>query len=204
MKSKATVFKKTYKDYIAQVQRINLKSIEQKLGIHMEENDVIIPFFGKPYKITKHDIVAPSGKRPSLDICVILCKYLLLCPDVYPREKKWVSFRDLKDTGPLTTYFANDVAGAIAAYFVEKLDDLKKAGKTMDGYPPDFEVAYDLSMQFDALPRVPVILLFNNADDEFPAQSSVLFEQRAEKYLDPECLAMAGRFLFTCLKKAQG
>ena len=201
MKSKAAVFKRTYTDYIAQVAGIDLRSIEQKLGVRIEGNDVIIPLFGKPYKITKNDIVAPSGKRPSLDICVILCKYLLLCPDVYPREKEWVSFRDLKDTGPLTTYFANDVAGAITSYFVGRLDDLKKAGKTMGGYPPDFEVAYDLFMQFDALPRVPVILLFNDADDEFPAQSSVLFERRAEKYLDPECLAMAGRLLFTCLKE---
>ena len=201
MRSKATVFKKTYKDYIAQVQRIDLKSIEQKLGVHTEGNDVTIPLFGKQYKITKNDIAAPSGKRPSLDICVILCQYLLLCPDVYPKEKEWVSFRDLKDTGPLTTYFANDVAGAITSYFVGKLDDLKEAGKNIGGYPPDFEVAYDLFMQFDALPRVPVILLFNDADDEFPAQSSVLFERRAEKYLDPECLAMAGRLLFTCLKE---
>ena len=93
------------------------------------------------------------------------------------------------------------MAGAITSYFVGRLDDLKKAGKTMGGYPPDFEVAYDLFMQFDALPQVPVILLFNDADDEFSAQSSVLFERRAEKYLDPECLAMAGRLLFTCLKE---
>jgi hypothetical protein len=56
-------------------------------------------------------------------------------------------------------------------------------------------------MQFEALPQIPVILLFNDADDEFPAQSSVLFERKAEKYLDPECLSMAGRLLFTCLKE---
>jgi len=44
---------------------------------------------------------------------------------------------------------------------------------------------------------------FNDADNEFPAQSSVLFQLRAEKYLDPECLAMAGMLLVTYLKKAQ-
>ena len=201
MISKAVVFNKTYKDYIAQVAGIDLRSIERTLGVHAEGNDVTIPLFGKPYKVAKNGITDPSGNRPSLDVCVILCKYLLLCPDVYPKEKEWVSFRDLKDSGPLTTYFANDVEGAIAAYFVGRVDDLKEVGKTMGGCPPDFEVAYDLFMQFDALPRVPIIFLFNDADDEFPAQSSVLFERRAEKYLDPECLAMAGRLLFTCLKE---
>ena len=202
MTSKDSVFEKTYKDYIAQVARIDFKSIEQKLGIHAEGNGVTIPLFGKPHKVSEIGITDPSGKQPSLDICVILCKYLLICPDVYSNEKEWVSFRGLKDSGPLTTYFANDVEKAISGYFSGRQCDMKEACKTLGGYPPDMEVTYDLSMQFDALPRVPVILLFNDADEEFPAKSSVLFKRRAEKYLDAECLAMVGRLLFTYLKKA--
>ena len=202
MTSKNSVFEKTYKYYIAQVAEIDFKPIEQKLGVHAEGNDVTIPLFGKPHKVSENGITNPEGKQPSLDICVILCKYLLLCPDVYPKEKEWVSFRDLKNSGPLTSYFANDVERAIAACFAGRLDDLKETSKLLGGYLPDIEVTYDLSMQFDALPRVPVMLLFNDADDEFPAKSSVLFERRAEKYLDAECLAMVGRLLFTSLKKA--
>jgi len=202
MTSKDSVFEKTYKNYIAQVAGIDLKSIEQKLGVEVERNEVTIPLFGKPHKVSESGITDPSGKQPSLDICVICCKYLLLCPDVYPIKKEWVSFRGLKDSGPLTTYFANDVERAISDYFSGRLDDMKKACKTLDGYSPNIEVTYDLSMQFDALPQVPVILLFNDADDEFPAKSSVLFERRAERYLDAECLAMVGRLLFTYLKKA--
>jgi len=44
-------------------------------------------------------------------------------------------------------------------------------------------------------------MLYNDADDEFPATCSVLFERRAERYLDPECLAMVGALLFASLKK---
>ena len=57
-------------------------------------------------------------------------------------------------------------------------------------------------MQFDALPKVPVIVLFNDADDEFPTQCSLLFERRAESYLDAECLAMIARLLLANLKRA--
>jgi hypothetical protein len=202
MTTKDSVFEKTYKDYIAQVAEIDLESIRQKLGLQVEGNEIIIPLFGKPHKVSKNGITNLYGKQPSLDICVICCRYLLLCPDVYPTEKEWVSFRGLKDSGPLTVYFANDVERAISGYFSGRLNDMKQACKTLGGYPPDIEVTYDLSMEFDALPQVPVILLFNDADDEFPAKSSVLFERRAEDYLDPECLAMVGRLLFTCLKKA--
>ncbi|MBW1707584.1 MAG: DUF3786 domain-containing protein [Deltaproteobacteria bacterium] len=202
MTTKNPVFEKTYKDYIAQVAEIDIESIAQKLGVHAEGNDATIPLFGKHHKVSEIGITDPSGKQPYLDICVILCKYLLLCPEVNPKEKEWVSFRDLKDSGPLTVYFANDVERAIAGHFAGRLDDMKGACKTLGGYPPDIEVVYDLAMQFNALPRVPVMLLFNDADDEFPAKSSVLFERRAEKYLDAECLAMVGRLVCIYLKKA--
>jgi len=44
-------------------------------------------------------------------------------------------------------------------------------------------------------------MLYNDADDEFPPACSVLFERRAQRYLDPECLAMVGALLFTSLKR---
>ena len=202
MTNKESVFKKTYENYLAQVGRIDFNSVKQKLGVEVEKNKIIIPLFGKPYEISAAGISDPGGKQPMLDICVILCKYILLCPQIPPKEKNWVSFRDLKDSGPLTNYFGNDVERAIATYFNGRLGDMKNACRTLKGYSPDIEVSYDLSMQFDALPKVPVVMLFNDADDEFSATCSVLFERRAENYLDPECLAMVGRCLFTYLKKA--
>jgi len=47
-------------------------------------------------------------------------------------------------------------------------------------------------VRLPALPKIPILLLFNGADEEFPARCAMLFERRAEKYLDMECLAIAG------------
>jgi hypothetical protein len=95
---------------------------------------------------------------------------------------------------------------AITAHFAGKLKELKLSCSRMGGYPPVVQANYDLSVQFDALPRIPVILLFNDKDDDqenfWPATCSLLFERRAENFLDPECLAMMGRLLCTWLKKA--
>ena len=57
---------------------------------------------------------------------------------------------------------------------------------------------------YPALPKVPMLLLFNDKDDEFPAQCSVLFEKRAKKFLDMECLAMVGMHFFEYLKAGAG
>jgi len=79
---------------------------------------------------------------------------------------------------------------------------MEKASKALGGYPPGIKATYDLAMQFDALPQVPILMLFNDADDEFPGKCSLLFERHVEKYLDAECLAMVGNLLFAYLKKA--
>ena len=206
MKTTASVYEATYRDYLTQFGGKYLAGLEHFLGVRVQGKEVFIPLFGRQYRVSTDGITDPSGIEPGFDIRVILCKYLLLCPDMAPEENEWVSFRGLKNSGPLTTYFANEVERAIAAHFSGKLGELHAACNRLGGYPPEVHAAYDLSVQFDALPRIPVILLFNNADDDpetsWPATCSLLFERRAESYLDPECLAMLGRLLYTRLKKA--
>lgn len=202
MTAESSVFEKTYKDYLEQIGRLDLKSIEGKLGIEVDETEAIIPLLGRSYKISKEDIIGPSGDRPSFEVCVILCKYLLLCPDSPPQDRRWMSYRDLKDSGPLTNYFENDVEKAISERYAGQKDLLKRICDKLGGFPPEMEgLSYDISMQFRLLPMVPLLMLYNDPDEEFPSKCSVLFERRAEHYLDAECLAIAGRLLFDSLKE---
>ena len=202
MQTKETVFEKTYRNYLAQLGEISFESIAHDLGAKIEGSRIKIPLFINEYALSSEAITDPSGKKPAHDICVILCKYVLLCPHIPPEEHNWVSFRNFKDSGPLISYFTNDVERAIGSYFSGRLNDLKKASDILGGYPADLEVKYDLAVGFDALPKIPVIMLYNDVDEEFSAKCSVLFESRAEKYLDAECIAMIGWQLFSHLKKA--
>jgi len=144
------IFKKTYENYLKQIEKIDFNSIKKNLKVEVEKNKIIIPLFGKPYTVSAAGISDSTGKQPMLDICVILCKYILLCPKIPPTGTEWVSFRDLKDSGPLTNYFVNDVERAITTFFKSRLGDMKNACRILKGYSPDIEVSYDLSMQFNA------------------------------------------------------
>ena len=197
------VFKQTYRDYLEQVNGLDFKSLEQKLGVKINGSDVIVPLFGRPYRVSKKGIIDQADERPSFEICVMLFKYLLLNRAGYPEDKEWVSYRDLRDSGPLTAFFRDEVENAISRTYTGRLKSLKAAGELLEGVPPDMDLPYDLSMQFNLLPRVPILMLFNDVDDEFPAKCSVLFERRAENYLDAECLAIAGKVLFTTLKETE-
>lgn len=203
MTGKETVYERTYKNYIAQFNTIDLPAVEAKLGVQVQGGEVTIPFFGRPYTVSGSGITDPMGRQPSLDVCVILCKYLLVCPEIMPHEKDWVAFRDLRESAPLLGYFAHQVEGAIASTFAGRPDDLEKAARALGGVSPAMDVPYDVSFQFAALPQVPVLMLYNDPDEEFPGKCSVLFERRAEVFLDAECLAMLGRLLFTLIKGIQ-
>jgi hypothetical protein len=202
MEGEETVFDRNYEDYLAQLENIPVESIAPNLGGKVENGVIRIPLFGINYDVSVSGITDPYGNKPTYDVCVVLSKYLLLCPEAPQKCAEWVSFRDFKNSGPLTNYFNNDVERSIASYFKGDIEGLKKSGKSISGYRPNLDVNYDFTMQFDALPKIPVILLFNDADEEFSAKCSVLFERRAEKYLYAECIAMLGWQLFNHLRKA--
>jgi hypothetical protein len=198
----SSVFEETYSNYLARVAELDFAKIAVRLGAELVGPDLMVPVFGNPHRISKKGLKDPSGNRPDFSVCVVLFKYLLMCPDVEPIEDDWVSFKDFKDAAPFAGSFINYTEAPLAKLFGGALDRLKAAAQALGGQPPAMDFPYDLSMQFFALPKVPVLMLFNDADDEFAARCAVLFERRAEKYLDMECLAMVGMLLFEWLKRA--
>ncbi len=202
MSSKETVYEKTYQYYLEQLGKIAYESVAPILGVQSEGSSLKIPLFTNEYAVSVDGITDASGNKPSHDICVILSKYILLCPDAPTKGNDWVTFRNFKDAGPLIGYFSHAVEQAISAYFSGRLKDLQKASAGLRGYAPALDVTYDFIRQFDALPMIPIILLYNDADAEFGASSSILFASHTEKYLDAECIAMLGGQLFSHLKNA--
>ena len=199
---KTHVYEQTYQDYLSRIAAIDLKLTADKLDLQTAGEAVMIPFFGKSYRVSAKGIADPTGQQPHLAISVILCKYLLMCPMIEPLGGNWMSFKDFKDAAPLRQAFINTVTLPITESFSSRLADLESAAKKIGGYAPAADFPYDFSMQFDALPKVPLLLLYNDKDEEFPAQCAVLFEKRAEVFLDMECLAMAGMLFCEYLRKA--
>jgi hypothetical protein len=194
------VYDQTYKDYLSRIAELDFPFLADKLGIQLDGQQVVISFFGKPYRLSAKGIIDSSHRQPHLSVSVILCKYLLMCPMIEPLGGNWMSYKDFKDAAPLIQAFYNAVTQPITETFSNRLAELNAAGKEIGGYPPADEYPYDLAMQFDALPKIPILLLFSDKDDEFLAHCSVLFEKRAGKFLDMECLAMVGMHFFEHLK----
>jgi len=203
MEPKSLVFEKHYNDYLQQLKSLDFETIALKLGGQVKNKlkgkSLILPLFGRPYDISSQGIRDVSGKKPMYDICIILCRHLLMCPGILPPDRQWVAFRDLKDAGPLTVYFRDNVE---QAGFSGRVEELKHKMTALNGVAPNLDVSYDLAMQVDALPKIPMVLLFNEAEEGFPPECLLLFERRVETYLDAECIAMLGYRLANHLKHA--
>jgi hypothetical protein len=206
MSEQPSVFEKIHQDYLAQIGDMVWASLVDPLGVTAEGDTLVIPLFGVPYRVSRQDILDSHGKRPHHAVNVILFKYLLLAPSSEPRGRDWVTYRHFKDAAPFAGGFLANAEKPINLAFEGRTAELSKACEALGGRPLDqVDFSVDLAMRFDALPKVPILLLFNDRDEDFPAKCSILFEQRAEKYLDMECLAMLAWILADWLvKKSAG
>ncbi len=204
LEPKSQIFEKHYHDYLQQLDALDFDVIALKLGGQVNKNSrgksLGMSLLGQPYDISSHGITDSSGKKPRYEICIILCRHLLMCPEILPHDRQWASFKDLKEAGPLTVYFKDNVEQVIAKGFAGKTEELKSCMAALNGYPPRLDVNYDLAVQVDGLPKIPMVLLFNDAEESFPPECTLLFERQVETYLDAECIAMLGYRLASQLK----
>ena len=195
MRPKAPVFEEIYQDYLARVAGLDLARKKDLLGIKVDVQTISIPFFNKNCSVSPRNIVDDKGTRPPHSVCVILCQYLLLCPDQPDNDRQLVTYRDFKDAAPYVQGFDNTAQKPVSRAFAGRLDVLEARCRYLGGTPWDIGISCDLSYMFEALPRVRIYLVFNDTDEDFPAECSLLFEKQAARYLDMECLAMIGMVL---------
>lgn len=200
------IFKKNYEDYLLQLKNVDFALCNSTLGINVDEKNLYaeIPFLNTIYRVSRLGVVDEQGKRPKYGICVILLKYLLMCPQWVPPATDWIPYRDFKDSGQSQDNGLADYATmAITKHYTGKLSRLRATVAALGGTPPEIEYPYDFSAVIPTLPRIPILFLFNDADGQFSAKTSILYQRRAEHFLDAECRVMVDGFLLEHLKKGE-
>jgi hypothetical protein len=167
----------------------------EALGVSMRDVGYRIPFFDRIYTLTADRIVDDAGAVANHAVSVVLCKYLLLYSGMVPVDDTLVTYKDFKDAAPYVGGFYNTAERPLAGHFAGDVSRLETRCRRLGGLVFETDVSCQLAFQFSALPRVPVVLLFHDADEEFPAQATLLFRTDAAAYLDMECIAMVASTL---------
>ena len=201
MDEKVHVFKKTLSTYQDRLMAMPWDRLKSSRFFNVSGKSLSIPFFNGIFHVSEKGILSQEGPHASFDVSVVIYNYLLMFQDDMKEVKDWISYRDIKDSGPLSVYFSDNVENKIAGVFAKKGTTIMNACLAMGGYKPSCDLSYDVVMAFDALPSVHLLLLFNHEDEDFPASSKVLFSQGVDQYLDPESLAILAAIFVSKLCK---
>ncbi len=194
----------TYRSYLNELFSRDLTPLSRVLGLNTGNEQVVVPLLGESYVITPGGIINGKGERPSHAASVLLLKYCLTCPGTLPPEGEWITYREFRDAAPFASAFSGNTEQKLTRYFTEKTDLLDRSAALLGGEQPDRGFPYDRVFVFRPLGKVPVMLCFNDADEEFPARASILFRESAPGFLDMESLAIAGWLLSDRLLQAAG
>ncbi|MBA4320555.1 MAG: hypothetical protein C0412_19325 [Flavobacterium sp.] len=91
-----SIFEAHYKDYCHQIAALNFSSMKDTLGLELRGQEAIVPFLDTHYIVSDKGIADEFGNRPNYMVCVIISKYLLLCPDTPVVDKEWATLKDFR------------------------------------------------------------------------------------------------------------
>jgi len=160
-----------------------------------------IPFLGTPYEVSWPEGDAHhAGVRSPADITThILLLHYLLMADGTPMTNQWIAFRALPGGMGYDAAFQGRSSFRLARQFGADRPAFEAASLSLGGERLTFG---DASFCFRALPSLWLAAVVHLADDEFPAEASILFDGAANHYLPTEDLAVLGGLLTSRLVKA--
>lgn len=194
-----------YQDLLKQLSTIDLTEASVDIGGKMRESDLEFKCLGSIYRINSGGIRLARGGDPDVAVGIVICHYILQKGRGEPAGE-WVSYRDFRDSAFFMSFFQANVEERLARHFFGRVEDLRRAAARLDGSPHQDLQWGDACIRFQALPRIPLLLVFFDGDEEFPATCKLLFDRAASLWLDMECLAALGGILadFLVNRRSEG
>jgi len=149
---------------------------------------VDLTYFGQIIRVFKDKVCYPEGVAANPWDAILIYNYLASQGDA-EETGTWITYQSLPNSISKTKTLKR-LEGELAVHFAGKQKDLEAAAARLRGEPVKEAGDADLQVVFRPLPKVPVLLLFWEADPEedFPAQVHYLFDGSVADYLDLESL----------------
>ncbi|MGD0231644.1 MAG: DUF3786 domain-containing protein [Syntrophorhabdales bacterium] len=182
-------------DLLALVEKTGASANAPLLGGRVTVTDALIPVFGEECAV-RRDGVYKDERRLDTIGSILVVRYLLQA-GTEPLAHSWLPYRDLKDGAQFSSYIKANIEDKIALSFSGKRDVLEERLTALgaEAYAGG-EMPGDLVRVVHPLPKVPVLCLFWEADEEFPPSFQFLFDSSAPSYLDLESLAVVLEYIY--------
>lgn len=171
---------------------LDLAELAPGLGGEYGEQDgrpyLDLTYFGQPVRIFKDRVCYPEGVQGNPWDAILLYNYLASRGRA-PLSGSWITFQSLPNSVSKAKTLKR-LEEELAAHFAGKAEELASRARNLGGFPTQAAEDAEVQLVFHPLPKVPVLLLFWEAEPEegFPAQVHFLFDKSVSHYLDLESL----------------
>lgn len=200
---KPNVYEKVYQELLPRLASADIAGAARDLGLAMQDGAALVPCFGRDFLVGKDGITLASGEKAPLNHRIVLA-YYLMHGGRGENAERFVPYRELPGGQDFARSLSEIVEGRAAKFFGRKLDLLNSAAKALGAVSGEDYAPGDASFVITALPKLPLLMSFYDADDEFPAEAKVFYDITAPNFLDMECLAVLGFLLVQELEAAAG
>ncbi|MDA8407567.1 MAG: DUF3786 domain-containing protein [Deltaproteobacteria bacterium] len=195
-------YESIYLGLITKLSECDFHESAERLGLEYVDSAVQISFLKREYRITLDGVEPLDGQPVNVNNRSVLLYYLLSKGQGDP-ENSFISFESIPRmisglsvqsrlmNTPLERYFGNDyVKFSEAAVKLGGIEEEPQLGKHL--------------WRFDVLPKIPLKIVFYEADDEFPVEIQIMLDKTVLQFLEFECLAfLVGCFVRALIKTAQ-
>jgi len=151
-------------------------------------------YWGEPVELSCRDFIArdPESQQPLQPIHQAMILYYFSHSRGLHPPGKWISFSELEDGQFYNAAFQGYTSRRLLQFFGEDYPRFQQANQQLGGENFSFG---DGAYRYQILPKVTLLLVYWEGDDEFPPSYKVLFEDIADDHLPTDGCAILASML---------
>lgn len=184
--------------------QMDCDELAERFSLRSDEDALYIRFCCRDYRIDKKsghiiDVNAPERKL-SFNVLMSIYNLFYYSKAGAAVRGEFVPFRAVKRASPFAPAFEKSLEFGLTKPFSGKAELLRKAGEKLEGEPVNYGDVGFVVRSFDFM---PVMVVFWDEDDEFPAQANMLFDADITDYIHEETVCcIAGEVMERLIEEA--
>jgi hypothetical protein len=170
---------------------MHIENLPERIGGTLKkqgDEDILeLPYFKDCIVIGKDGIAMKNGSALTRWEQVFIYNHLAQGGSSLPTGK-WKGLEEIPNTISKMKSMKSHVEEPIAEKFRGRVSELRKAARFLGGIDKAGKLSADAAFLFRPLPKIPVMLLFWDAEEGFDARAKLLFDETVTEHLDIESI----------------
>jgi hypothetical protein len=191
-------YEQIYESLIPKLSECDFLEVAERLGLSLQSDGALsVNFLGREYEISSRGVNPTDGKPVNVNNRSVLAYYALSKGAGEPAFS-YVPVSNLTGTKIVFSsnlkWMTNSLGNTFSGDYEKFSETMSRLGGVFKGKLNSVGCSWLL----EALPKIPVQVVYYDGDDEFPCEVQIMFDKNASHFMEFECLA----FLEGCLVRA--